>query len=41
MPEKIYRRTMYRETERYGGMMSWAVRTWEGNVREIRETFYP
>ena len=41
MLEKMYRRTMYRETERCGGMMSWAVRRWVGNVRVILETLYP
>ena len=41
MPQEIYRVTMHRETERRRGVVSWALRTCQGNARAIRETFCP
>ena len=41
LPQEMHRRTMHRETEQRRGMVSWAVRTCQGNARAIRETFCP
>jgi threonine dehydrogenase-like Zn-dependent dehydrogenase len=41
MPQEIYRHTMHRETERRREVVSWAVRTCQGNARAIRKTFCP